>query len=275
MGAWKNPGEDPDKFWSYYTKKGNSPKPILIPMDSRSTASPTGENDYTFYRIGWISRAVPYVAWVYALCCQVKPNINKIEFWKAANQTSEKIIIENEEFKIINPIALIKKLEKGKIDSSENIFQKFLVLDPKQFDQWTDGRRKITSEAEKAYFSWNKQQTFEIFNKQIEIIDYYIEKYPKERTERPSKELLRFHQVQLLAFQGKNEEAIDILKWIQSQDIGITETYYQATIAFLEKNKEKLGQYNKDTKDPNHEFIKRFLDAIATNKTYLEAYGNI
>lgn len=168
-----------------------------------------------------------------------------------------------------------KKLKKILLDNNGKDYQQFLALNPEQFDQWPDGRRKITSEAEKMYLSWNKQQAFEIFNKQVKIIDYYIDKYPKERPDRPSKELLRFHQVQLLAFQGKNEEAIKVIKWIHRKNIGISEIYYKATLAFLEHDKETLQKCCAEKNNENHEFIKRFLDAIDINKTYLETYGNI
>lgn len=122
LGAGRNPETDPNKP-SSYTKgfrwdNQNIPQyiidsKILFPMDSRSVASPTGNNDYVFYRHGWWSWVVPYIAGLYALCCQVKPSINKTDFWKAANQTSKKIMIENEEFKIINPVKLIEYLEKN------------------------------------------------------------------------------------------------------------------------------------------------------------------
>ena len=44
-------------------------------MDSRCTASPTGINDYVYYREGGMSWTVPYLAGLYALACQVNPDI--------------------------------------------------------------------------------------------------------------------------------------------------------------------------------------------------------
>ena len=47
---------------------------LLVPMDSRTTASPTGPQDYVFYRSGGTSWTAPYLAGLYALACQVKPD---------------------------------------------------------------------------------------------------------------------------------------------------------------------------------------------------------
>jgi hypothetical protein len=60
---------------------------LLFPMDSRTTAAPTGGRDYAFYRhAGW-SWVTPYIAGLYALACQVKPDITPEVFWKTALET--------------------------------------------------------------------------------------------------------------------------------------------------------------------------------------------
>lgn len=51
---------------------------------------------------------MPYVAGLYALCCQVKPDITPEEFWKEAMSTGDVINIENND--IANPEKLIKAL---------------------------------------------------------------------------------------------------------------------------------------------------------------------
>ena len=101
---WKN--------WEYENER------LLIPMDSRCTASPTGVDDYVFYRKGGISWSVPYVAGLYALACQVKPDITPDVFWEEAFETSDIIFVDNSSKeqlgKIVNPTRLIEKIEKIK-----------------------------------------------------------------------------------------------------------------------------------------------------------------
>ncbi len=92
---------------------------LLIPMDSRSTASPTGTNDYVFYRTGGMSWSVPYVAGLYALACQVNPNITPDVFWKEAFRTSDTIQVDNNGSKdllgkIVNPQKLIGSIKNLK-----------------------------------------------------------------------------------------------------------------------------------------------------------------
>lgn len=206
-----------------------------------------------------------------------KNNINP----EIVNQLKKQRNIDKKDNKVkINGMIIARILWWKPIESGicllpiENIkYQEFLGLSPEQFDQSRDGRRKFDKEAQEVMLAWDKNKAFEFFDKQEKIIDAYIRKYSGERPKWPSKELLRFHQAQLLAYQEKNTEAIKILRWIQPSNIGITETYYQATIAFFEKDKEKLQRYAEEKNDPNHTFIQRFLDKI--EKTYLEAYGNI
>lgn len=119
MGLGRDPLKSADdvnsftkgEFWK--NSKYNNEE-LLIPMDSRCTASPTGVNDYVFYRQGGMSWSVPYVAGLYALACQVKPDITPDVFWKEAFNTSDTIFIDNSNKeqlgKIVNPIRLIEKI---------------------------------------------------------------------------------------------------------------------------------------------------------------------
>lgn len=118
-GLGREPMKDPDEFTSYekgifwrMTKMRETV--MLIPMDSRCTASPTGVNDYVFYREGGMSWSVPYVAGLYALACQVKPDITPEIFWEAAEATGVSLYEDNSETeiigKVINPVALIESL---------------------------------------------------------------------------------------------------------------------------------------------------------------------
>ena len=93
---------------------------LLVPMDFRCTASPTGQNDYAVYISGGMSWAVPYLAGTYALACQVNPEITYEEFCDIAYATGETIMLNSNgsEYKfekIINPVELIEKVkEKNK-----------------------------------------------------------------------------------------------------------------------------------------------------------------
>jgi hypothetical protein len=85
-------------------------------MDSRTTASPTGTEDYVFYREGGWSWSIPYIAGMYALGSQVNPDITPEEFWDAALQTGRTIQIKHDgkdyEFGIIlDPQALIDAIK--------------------------------------------------------------------------------------------------------------------------------------------------------------------
>jgi hypothetical protein len=76
------------------------------------------KNDYAFYALGGWSSGIPYLAGLYALACQVKPNITPKIFWNAALKTGEKRIIQkgNKSYtgKIINPGKLIESLRDAK-----------------------------------------------------------------------------------------------------------------------------------------------------------------
>ncbi|MCX6823886.1 MAG: S8 family serine peptidase [candidate division SR1 bacterium] len=128
MGALRDPKDNPDVFESYFKALKNEPRLkaldkknrerletelIFVPMNSRTLASPTGNEDYTFDRYGGISRVMPYVAGIYALCCQIQPDITKEIFIDAVKKTAEVEEIEGMKFKMINPEELIKYLEKS------------------------------------------------------------------------------------------------------------------------------------------------------------------
>ncbi|MBE6059414.1 MAG: hypothetical protein E7215_04475 [Clostridium sulfidigenes] len=116
---WVSKIEHIDELNKYYEEKFNMDKPeelLLIPIDSKTVASPTGEKDYVFYREGGWSWCMPYLAGLYALACQVKPNITPEEFWKQALATGDSRRIEKgtEKYKgkIINPEKLIYSLSQ-------------------------------------------------------------------------------------------------------------------------------------------------------------------
>jgi hypothetical protein len=119
-GLGRGPLADPEVFASYtpglwwvdqfYSGKfGPAPNQevLLVPMDSRSTASPTGPKDYAFYRIGGLSWSIPWIAGLYALSCQVKPDITPEIFWKTALATGDSL-----EFQPRKPAMSRDELEK-------------------------------------------------------------------------------------------------------------------------------------------------------------------
>jgi hypothetical protein len=110
-GSWwaKMFYRDPDKFKIDST--------LLVPMDSRCTASQSGINSYVFYSNGGWSWSIPYIAGLYALSCQVKPSVTPREFWNKALETGDVIELEKENKKyrfgtIINPVKLMDILKK-------------------------------------------------------------------------------------------------------------------------------------------------------------------
>ena len=124
-GLGRNPLADPDDFMSYepglwwqkdFYQKGTLEQTLLVPMDSRTVASPTGTEDYFFNRVGGWSWSIPYLAGMYALAVQVKPDITPAEFWDVALSTGRTIHIghngKDYEFGVIlDPQALIKELQ--------------------------------------------------------------------------------------------------------------------------------------------------------------------
>lgn len=131
-GLGRNPYNDPDYYSSYsqslwwseeyygkleslYNKKIS--EVLLVPMDSRCVASPTGNNDYVFYRTGGWSWSIPYLAGLYVLACQVDPKITPDKFWQTALTTGDSLIINNDDKeytleKILNPIELIESIKQ-------------------------------------------------------------------------------------------------------------------------------------------------------------------
>jgi hypothetical protein len=123
FGLGRDPLKSPDDItsftiedsWKNYIYENNL---LLVPMDYRCTASPTGADDYVFYKKGGVSWTVPYIAGLYALACQVNPDTTSETFWREAFSTSDTISVDNSSqeklIKIVNPIKLIEKIEKIK-----------------------------------------------------------------------------------------------------------------------------------------------------------------
>lgn len=127
MGMGRSALADPNDFKSYtipafwsgdnFDPRYFSSKYLLIPMDARTTASPTGNKDYVFYSTGGMSWTAPYLAGVYALACQIDPKITSEKFWSTALQTGKTTQVEHNGKQIsfgviLNPQALIAALQK-------------------------------------------------------------------------------------------------------------------------------------------------------------------
>ena len=87
----------PGLFWeeSLYNGeyRGGDGSLLLAPMDRRTVASPAGPDQYAHFASGGMSWAVPWVAGLYALACQVKPDVTFEEFNKAAQATARPLSI--------------------------------------------------------------------------------------------------------------------------------------------------------------------------------------
>ena len=125
-GLGRSSLSDPNDFQSYgpgswwqngFYKNGLAPDTLLVPMDARTTASPTGSEDFVFYSDGGWSWCVPYLAGMYALAWQVKPGITPEEFWTTALHTGQTIQVQHGFRRyslgvILDPQALIAELQK-------------------------------------------------------------------------------------------------------------------------------------------------------------------
>jgi hypothetical protein len=126
QGLGRSPLSDPDNdalyhpglFWAQNIYSGyRFTNRLLVPMDSRTVASPTGTNDYVFIRTGGWSWSIPYLAGMYALAAQVKPDITPEEFWSTAMETGKTIELQHDEEQIpfgpiLNPIGLVTALKE-------------------------------------------------------------------------------------------------------------------------------------------------------------------
>ena len=103
--------------WSYdQLRSADSPR-LMVPMDARCVASPSGPEHYVFYANGGWSWSVPYLSGLYALACQVKPTVTPEEFWSVGLETGQTITFDKdgktyELEKIADPVALIGALNR-------------------------------------------------------------------------------------------------------------------------------------------------------------------
>jgi hypothetical protein len=124
-GLGRDSLSDPDDFASYrpaiawekdfYSGKQPSDS-LLVPIDSRTFAGPTGINEYTYSSIGGLSFGMPYIAGMYALAVQVDPAITPQKFLTRAMQTGRTIQVQHNGQSlplgpILDPVALIEAIK--------------------------------------------------------------------------------------------------------------------------------------------------------------------
>ncbi len=127
-GLGRSPLADPDRFesyepglfWARQLPADGITDRLLIPMDSRTVASPGGADEYAFFRSGGWSWITPFIAGVYALAVQVDPSITPERFWAVAMATGRTMEVERDGKRvpfgpILDPVALIKALDKGEV----------------------------------------------------------------------------------------------------------------------------------------------------------------
>ena len=111
---------EPGLFWAsrfYRDTRRPASDSLLVPMDSRTTASQTGADEYVFYREGGWSWSIPYIAGLYALAAQANPAITPKRFWLRALTTGRTIELTRDRRNIrfgpiADPVALIDSLQR-------------------------------------------------------------------------------------------------------------------------------------------------------------------
>lgn len=132
-GLGRDPLADPDKVESYCpglwwgscvrfpavfkNRRDRLMGRLMVPMDSRMRASPRGPAAYAFDREGGWSWSIPWIAGLYALAVQVRPDLTPDEFWKQAMDTGTPFNVqvgpETECLgRIVNPAAMIVRLRE-------------------------------------------------------------------------------------------------------------------------------------------------------------------
>ncbi|MHC4074360.1 MAG: hypothetical protein ACYTGS_20425 [Planctomycetota bacterium] len=126
-GLGRSPLADPNSFVSYepsaldlreeQAKLYDSGR-LFVPLDSRTTAGPTGNDEYVFYRQGYPGWSVSYIAGIYALAVQVEPTVTPERFWSLARQTGRTLKVDKQGETvslgpIVDPVVLIRTLQES------------------------------------------------------------------------------------------------------------------------------------------------------------------
>ena len=102
---------DPNDLDSYTLPGWVNPSMVkqkyMIPSGGRTYASCTGENGYEIGSDSGMSWGMPWLAGLYALCCQVKPEITPDEFRQTVRETAQVKSFG----KLVDPVAVIRQLQ--------------------------------------------------------------------------------------------------------------------------------------------------------------------
>lgn len=125
-GLDRNMGQDADDLSAYhlsawvsedsYESLATKKHMLLVPSGGRTYASCTGVNEYECSYTGGLSWGVPWLAGVYALCCQVDPDLTPERFIEAAEQAGKTIEVEANGTtysigKVVDPVGTIDLLQ--------------------------------------------------------------------------------------------------------------------------------------------------------------------
>ena len=125
-GLDRDPKVDPDDFSAYrpgkffaesfYENRLPADR-LLVPMDHRTVAAPSGDDQYAHYASGGWSWCTPYLAGMYVLACQADPNVTPDQFWAAALKTGRTIEFDHAGKRvslgpILDPQALVETLQQ-------------------------------------------------------------------------------------------------------------------------------------------------------------------
>jgi len=134
-GLGREPMADPDDVESYgpgrfwegdFRRSGLREGCLLVPMDSRATASQTGQTQYAFYADSGWSWAIPYIAGLYALAVQADGRITPETFWALALRTGRTVKVAQAGTTqdlglIVDPGAIVAAMEKGYLSDKASV----------------------------------------------------------------------------------------------------------------------------------------------------------
>jgi len=165
FGLSRDPRSDPDDLASYGDAWWGSlavpgMEVLHFPMDSRTTASPMGTGEYAFYRLGGLSWAVPWAAGLYALACQVRPDVTPQLFWEKALETGDSLDLPPKE-PSLTAEEVERRVRKAVDDGVVKVKNQTQGQDPeavyaKIYGQWTKEKKDRMSEADFRVFAAEK-----------------------------------------------------------------------------------------------------------------------
>ena len=88
----KLPYTDADDYQNYFPSRTFYNRSIVekisVPIEGKTVAYYQGDNEYQYVNNGGLSWAVPYIAGLYVLCCEVDPFMNYEKFIDVIEMTS-------------------------------------------------------------------------------------------------------------------------------------------------------------------------------------------